>query len=258
MGTAVVTGGAQGIGLAVARRLDTEGRSVVVVDRQLCRDPAFLGAQLQVDLLGDGAVAEVTSRLPADTDLLVNVAGIYPTTAALDIEPDEWEQVVRLDLTVPFQLSQALARTWVSAGRTGVVVGVSSTAATVVRPGIAHYGAAKAGLSMLTRVLAVEWAPFGIRVNAVGPGLVVTETGQEMLRDERARIEHSAKLARIPAGRTGEPEEIAEAVAFLASPRAGYITGQTLYVDGGYTAGFPLPEAAGIRPAASIASVGER
>ncbi|WP_328702324.1 SDR family NAD(P)-dependent oxidoreductase [Alicyclobacillus suci] len=124
-----------------------------------------------------------------------------------------------------------------SEGKQGTIVQISSTASTMVRPGIAHYGSAKAGLSMLTRVLAVEWAKYGIRVNAVGPGLVITETGEEMLKNSIEQHRHAQKLRRIPLGWTADPVEIAHSVSFLVSERAAYITGQTLFVDGGYTAG---------------------
>ncbi|MGH3095868.1 MAG: SDR family NAD(P)-dependent oxidoreductase [Streptosporangiales bacterium] len=244
---AVVTGAASGIGRAIASRLTDAGLAVVAVDRDPVDDPSLADASLQADLLDAEAVDNVIDALARRRiGVLVNCAGIYPSTPAVDIPPEEWHEVLELDLAVPFRLSQAAARHWIAAGERGVIVQVSSTAAHTTRPGIAHYAAAKAGLSQLTRVLAVEWARYGIRVNAIGPGLVVTDHAEQRLSgDPAARTEHARKLERIPMGRTGSPEEIAETVAFLVSPRAEYITGQTLYVDGGYTAGFPMPAPAG-------------
>ena len=237
---AVVTGAAAGIGAAIVRRLAADGYRVVGVDR--AQPVAALPAtMIGVDLLDPGAMEAVSETLsdPA-VELLVNCAGIYPATPALDIEAEEWERVLTLDVTVPFRLSQAAARTWVARGSGGAIVQVSSTAAHTLRPGIAHYATAKAGLSQLTRALALEWAQYGIRVNAVAPGLVVTEAGRDTLATNPAlALEHEQKLARIPMGRTADPAEIAGVVGFLASSNASYLTGQTVYVDGGYTAGFP-------------------
>jgi NAD(P)-dependent dehydrogenase (short-subunit alcohol dehydrogenase family) len=238
---AVVTGAAAGIGAAIVRQLAASGYRVLGVDRAEPVVPALPATMIQVDLLEPGAIETVSEALndPA-VELLVNCAGIYPATPALDIEPGEWERVLTLDVTVPFRLSQAAARTWVARGSGGTIVQVSSTAAHTLRPGIAHYATAKAGLTQLTRALALEWAQYGIRVNAVAPGLVVTEAGEQTLATDPARAaEHEQKLARIPMGRTADPAEIAGVVGFLASPAAAYMTGQTVYVDGGYTAGFP-------------------
>lgn len=243
---AVVTGAASGIGRAIAARLSDGGLTVTAVDRDPIDDPVLAGASLRADLLdANGLEAVMATLARRQVGVLVNCAGVYPATPAVDIAPEEWREVLELDLAVPFRLSQAAARHWIGTGRRGVIVQVSSTAAHTVRPGTAHYAAAKAGLSQLTRVLALEWAHHGIRVNAVAPGLVVTDhAAQRLTADPAARSEHAHKLERIPMGRTGAPEEIAETVAFLASSRAEYITGQTFFVDGGYTAGFPMPSPA--------------
>jgi NAD(P)-dependent dehydrogenase (short-subunit alcohol dehydrogenase family) len=119
----------------------------------------------------------------------------------------------------------------------GRIVNVSSTASVLARPGVAHYASSKAGVSMLTRVLAIELAPHGITVNAVCPGVIGTETVLAMSNRPELKAENAAKLKHIPLGRLGEPEEIASAVAFLVSSEAKYITGATLFVDGGFTLG---------------------
>jgi len=170
-------------------------------------------------------------------DVLVNCAGIFPTSSALELPVEEWDRVLGLNLRAPFLLSQAAANWLVSEGRPGNVVNIASTAGSVARPGVAHYAASKAGLVMLTKVLAIEWAEHGIRVNAVAPGLVKTPGVERALGTEESRREHGAKISKIPMSRTGEPREISSAVVFLASDSSSFVTGQTLFVDGGYSAG---------------------
>lgn len=169
---------------------------------------------------------------------LVNCAGIYPVTGFLDLGAKEWDAVLDTNLRAPFLLTQAVARRMIADQVGGSVVNISSTASTLARPGIAHYGASKAGLNQLTRIAALELAPHRIRVNALAPGLIATERVMEHARGA-GKTEHDAKLARIPSGREGRPEELTDLVLYLLSDAAGYVTGSIFVVDGGVTLGIP-------------------
>ena len=244
---AVVTGAASGIGRELILTLSDAGARTVAVDRdgqgleETCSQvEGDEPLALKVDLLEDGAEDEIvgeTVRAFGSIDVLINCAGIFPTKPALEIPVEEWDRVLGLNLRAPFLCSRAAARWMVGAGRPGNIVNIASTAGTVARPGIAHYGASKAAVIMLTKVLAIEWAEHGIRVNAVAPGLVETPGVGGLLSTEAGRQEHRRKLAKIPMARTGEPHEIADAVVFLASENSSFVTGHTLFVDGGYSAG---------------------
>jgi NAD(P)-dependent dehydrogenase (short-subunit alcohol dehydrogenase family) len=170
---------------------------------------------------------------------LVNCAGVYPNTAFLDLRPDEWDRVLAVNLRGPFLVTQAVARRMIAAGVQGSVVNISSTASRLARPGIAHYGASKAGLNQLTAVMAVELAPHGIRVNAILPGVIGTERVLAATASPAAHAEHAAKLARIPLGRLGEPVDVVNLALFLLSPVSAYCTGGLYPVDGGFTLGIP-------------------
>ena len=127
----------------------------------------------------------------------------------------------------------------IAKGVKGQIVNISSTASLIARPGIAHYASSKAGLNMLTKVLAIELAPHGIRVNAVLPGLIATEGVQAQLRNDDAMVEHQTKVARIPLGHEGTPRDIANMVLHLITEESNYLTGSLLVVDGGYSLGIP-------------------
>lgn len=193
-----------------------------------------------VDITGEGAEEKLISTAVercGGADILVNCAGIFPSKPALEISREEWDAVLRLNLDSAFFCTQALARHLVASGRGGSIVNIASAAGLSARPGVAHYSASKAGLMMLTKSLALEWAEYGIRVNAVAPGVVETPGVAEALTDDAAVREHKKKIARIPLGRPGGMKEVVEAVVFVASDKSSFVTGHTLVVDGGYSVG---------------------
>lgn len=246
-GTVIVTGAASGIGQAIARHLADQGMTVAGIDidgGRLASMRDDLGDRFQ-GFAGDLCDTDAPERLVAAAwdacgpiSGLVNAAGIYPVTPLFDMPVAEWDAVLNLNLRAPFLMVQALGRRMAEAGVAGSVVNIGSSASTLARPGIGHYGASKAGLSQLTRNLAVELAPHGIRVNAVAPGLIGTERVMEHARGAGGE-EHAAKVARIPLGRAGRPEELVDLVDYLLSDRASYVTGSILFVDGGLTLGIP-------------------
>lgn len=240
--TALVTGAAAGIGRAVAEDLCERGVKVAALDRDADGLAALEGRGVHpvtVDLLDvDATERAVQAAWDAlgDIEGVVNSAGIYPNTPLLELPVAEWDRVLAINLRAPFVVGRAAARLMIDAGVRGRIVNVSSTAATFCRPGVAHYGASKAGLEQLTRNMAVELARHGIRVNAVAPGVVGTEN---VLRQAAAtaEAEHAAKLARIPLGRIADVSEIVPLVRLLLGQEAGYCTGSVLLADGGLTLG---------------------
>lgn len=245
----LVTGAASGIGRALAEELGRRGTPVV-----LC-DVDSAGIESVRERIGPGAwavTADVTradevERMAAEARTvagpiggLVNCAGIYPVTPLLDLSVEEWDRVMAVNLRAPFLVTQAVARRMIADGGGGSIVNISSTSSRLARPGIAHYGASKAGLNQLTAVAAVELAPHGIRVNAILPGVIGTERVQATAQSgEDARAEHAAKLARIPLARVGEPAEVVSVALFLLSPESSYCTGALFTADGGFTLGIP-------------------
>ena len=241
----LVTGAAAGIGLAISRKLRNLGTTVVMCDKDV---PALDAAVRSLGDNGQAAIAvpgDVTdsatiarvAEAAGALDGLVNCAGIYPVTSLLDVSADEWDRVLSLNLRTPFLLTQAVARRMIADKRGGSIVNISSTASLLARPGISHYGASKAGLNQLTRILAVELASHGIRVNAILPGVIETETVKAGQTTPDAMAEMAAKMARIPMGRLGVPEEVAELAAFLLSAASSYSTGGLFTADGGFSLG---------------------
>jgi NAD(P)-dependent dehydrogenase (short-subunit alcohol dehydrogenase family) len=239
---ALITGGAGGIGLACARRLLAEGAEVVLLDRRADALSAAGGigaAPVACDVRDPGAVAAAVARaaglLNGPADVLVNAAGVYRIAPLLDLTPEEWDDVQAVNLRGTFLAGQAVAAALIAAGRPGAIVNISSTAGLVadaLEPS-AHYNASKAGVLALTRQMAAEWAPHGIRANAVCPGVIDTP----MLRLMDDPTAGAAYLRTgVPQGRLGSADEVAAAVAFLASDDASYLTGAAVPVDGGVTA----------------------
>jgi 2-deoxy-D-gluconate 3-dehydrogenase len=192
-------------------------------------------APFAIDVTSTGGINDFIESLLVESggiDLLVNNAGVNVPKPAVELTEDDWDSVMGTNLKGAFFLTTALGRHWLDKGSPGAVVNVASQAGIVGIEERAAYGTSKAGLIHLTKILALEWAPAGIRVNAVAPTFVRTElTASTLNRPEWA----AELLSRIPVGRFGEPEDITGAVAFLLSDAASLITGHTIAIDGGYT-----------------------
>jgi glucose 1-dehydrogenase len=232
---AIVTGGARGIGLAIARRFIAEGAHVAIAD--IAPDPG-IGAEFHhCDVSNSNAVhATVKAVLKAHgaIDILVNNAAISVVADFLELSEADFDRVLAVNLKGSFLMLQACARAMVaqvSEGRAaGAIVNMSSVNETLAIPAIVPYCASKGAIAQLTRATSIYLAPHGIRVNAIGPGSINTDMLKGVVGDPAAM---NRVLSRTPLGRIGEPEEIAAIAAFLASDEASYITGQTIFADGG-------------------------
>ena len=233
----IVTGGAQGIGEACIRRFAREGAKVVVADIHDTRGAALaselgglyvhcdVGVKTQVDAL----VAQ-TMEAYGRIDVLVNNAGIFKAADFLDVTEADFDEVLRINLKGSFLVGQAVAREMAKAGR-GSIVNMSSVNAVLTIPTISSYNVSKGGINQLTRVMALVLADKGVRVNAVAPGTIATELAYKaVLTSEEAKTK---VMSRTPMKRLGEPSEVADIVAYLASDAASYITGEIVVVDGG-------------------------
>ena len=235
---AIVTGATQGIGLACAERLLKEGARVMLVDikpegasvaQALGEHARFFAADVSLKVDVDAMIAATVAAF-GRIDILVNNAGVTHAADFLDLSEDDFDRVLRINLKSMFLCSQAAARHMVKQ-HSGCIINMSSVNSELAIPNQVPYVVSKGGVNQLTKVMALNLAPHGIRVNGIGPGTILTELAkQAVLASPEAR--HTI-LSRTPLGRCGEPEEVASIAAFLASDDASYITGQTLYADGG-------------------------
>ncbi len=239
---AVVTGAAAGIGLACARRFAAEGAKVVLADIDAEKGRAAAtaitesGAEARFIACDVGDKAEVDALIAGaaeaygSIDCAIANAGIVHACDFLELAEEDFDRVIRVNLKGVFLTGQAAARQMVAQGRGGTIINMSSVNAVMAIPAITPYVAAKGGVNQLTKVMALSLVDKGIRVNAIGPGSIMTEVFKTVVNDKAAM---DKILSRTPMGRVGEPDEVASVAVFLASDDSSYITGQTIYPDGG-------------------------
>lgn len=241
---ALVTGASRGLGAEIATVLAEAGADVGIVGRdaegleKTRRAIVGKGGRclvIQADLATvEGARAAGTQALSffSTVDILVNNAGIFHRQSILETTLQQWEETQAVNIRAPFLLSQAIAPGMI-AQRAGKIIHISSLASVVGCDGHAAYSATKGAMNLLTRVMAAEWGPHNIQTNAVAPGIVLTEMGEQVWGDEKKA---APAKARIPMHRFGLPPEIANMVLYLASPASDYVCGQVMLIDGGYSA----------------------
>ena len=234
--TAIVTGGARGIGRAIAERFVAEGARVMLADideKALAETASRLKcAMCRTDVTRSADIAELVKVTLAEferIDILVNNAGVIHAAEFLELTEADFDRVIAINLKSAFIASQAVARHMVPR-RSGVIINMSSVNAILTIPNQIPYAVSKGGLNQLTKVTSLALAPYGIRVNAIGPGTIRTDLARTVAKDEAAE---RRMLSRTPLRRFGEPAEVASIAAFLASDDASYLTGQTIYPDGG-------------------------
>jgi NAD(P)-dependent dehydrogenase (short-subunit alcohol dehydrogenase family) len=240
----IVTGAGRGIGLATARRFGEEGARLFLCDRDgstldgavRSLPPELVAGSSVCDVARSEDVARMVSSAKRDLetiDVLVNNAGIATLAGVLEVSLEEWDETLRVNLKGAFIVSQAVAKEMVAAGRGGSIINMSSTNGLVAEVGYAPYNASKAGLLLLSQTLAIELASFGIRVNSVCPGYIVTPLSATL--DSKSFVESYIR-DHIPLGHTGTPEDVAGMCAFLASSDSAFVTGAAFVVDGGQLA----------------------
>ncbi|MGN5373843.1 3-oxoacyl-[acyl-carrier-protein] reductase [Sphingomonas hankookensis] len=234
--TALVTGASGGLGSAIAKGLAAQGARLALSGSNVARLEAFaadlggdhvaIACDLSDGAAVDGLVPQAVAAL-GKLDILVNNAGVTRDNLAMRMKDDEWDQVIRVNLEAAFRLCRAAARPMMKA-RFGRIVSITSVVGQTGNPGQANYAASKAGLVGLSKALAAELASRGITVNCVAPGFMASA-----MTDVLPEAQKTALLGKIPAGALGSGDDVAAAVAYLASREAGYVTGQTIHVNGG-------------------------
>jgi 2-deoxy-D-gluconate 3-dehydrogenase len=239
---AFVTGANTGIGQGIALSLAEAGAEIVAAGRSAMDETLGLieaaggtGAECRVDFLDKDAAVAAFEAAAAERpiDILVNNAGIIRRADAVDVTDEDWDDVLGVNLRTPFFLAQAFARAALAAGRGGSIINIASMLSFQGGIRVASYTASKSGIAGLTKLLACEWAPRGINVNAIAPGYIETNN-TEALRADASR--NTDILKRIPAGRWGEASDIGGTAVFLASAAARYVHGAVIPVDGGWLA----------------------
>lgn len=234
--TALVTGATGGIGDAIARTLHARGATVVISGTRAERLEALaadLGPNCHIaaadlsDPAAPDALIAAATEAAGRVDILINNAGLTRDNLAMRMKDEEWQQVLDVNLSAAFRLSRAVLRGMMKA-RWGRIVSITSVVAATGNPGQVNYAASKAGLTGMTKALAQEVASRGITVNCIAPGFIETPMTDVLSDDQKSTL-----LERIPVGRLGLPEDISASAAYLVSDEAGYVTGQTLHVNGG-------------------------
>jgi glucose 1-dehydrogenase len=245
--TAIVTGAAQGIGAAIAQCFLAEGAQVLLVDRDqsalrkqvkalltISSKTVLSVKSLALDVTAAGAGTKALKaciKAFGGCDILVNNAGITHAASFLDLKEEDFDRVLDTNLKSYFVFGQALAKHWVAAKQAGVVVNMSSVNAILAIPDQIPYVVSKGAVNQLTKVMAIALAPYNIRVNAIGPGTIATELARKAVMSSEAGRQKI--MARTPLKRLGEPSEVASVALFLACQDSSYMTGQTIYPDGG-------------------------
>ena len=244
----LITGGARGIGRATADRFASEGARVLIADRLvdlMVQTAGEIGDKHGTQVLTyamdvtrkaevEGLVAFALDQL-GGIDVLINNAGVAHLVPFLELSEEQWDETIDINLKGHFLVAQAVAREMVRAG-SGAIVNMCSTNGLAGELYCAHYNASKGGILLLTKTMALELAPYGIRVNCVAPGYIVTPLSAGVVTEDSNRSPEEYVRTKIPLGRTAQPEEVASVFAFLASDDASFITGEAIVIDGGQLA----------------------